>query len=115
MKMKVIIAIFFLLSFFVSPSVVLAVTITVDQIPQSVTTEPFTINVSVLGASQGQNYLRADLYKEGTSEYFGETYNGSDWYSGSSGAQYLPITVLDSKTAVQTPMQIRIGTPPPPD
>ena len=105
--------IFFLVTFFsvlVFPHKAFAVTISVDQYPSSISQDPFTVNVSISGASEGQNYLRVDLYKEGTSNYFGETFNGSDWYGESDGKSYSSVTVDSSKTA-SAHIQARIGTP----
>ena len=111
MKAKVSIGIVLALFLFAFPSAAFAVSIAIDQYPASVSDQPFTINISLQGASQGQNYVRADLYKEGTSSYFGETNNGTDWYGGSTGTQYYPLTVVDSKTTATAPLQVRIGTP----
>ncbi len=98
---------FFLL--FVSPA--FAVSVSIDNYPSSVTSDSFNVDVSVLGASAGQNYLRAEIYKGGTTNYFGETYSGSDWYGGSSGTSYFPINIVDSKTTASATLQVRIGTP----
>lgn len=88
----------------------LAVTITISNAPPSITDEPFNINVSVAGASAGTNYLRVDLYKEGATNYFGETYNNSIWYGGSDGKQYFPITIVSGQTWDGS-VQGRIGNP----
>lgn len=112
--MKAIIAqIAFLLFLFYLPLTkpVFAVTVTITNSPSTVTSDSFTVNVSVLGASSGTNYIRIDLYKDGTSNYFGETYNGSDWYSGSDGKQYFPITIINSKSTASASLQARIGIP----
>jgi len=89
---------------------VFAVTITVDDYPQTITQDPFEVTVSVSGASPATNYLRVDLYKEGTTNYFGETYNGTDWYGSSTYSQYLPITI-DSTKNWSGQIQARIGSP----
>lgn len=110
MKIKYIIGIVFLLSFlFISDC--LAVSITIDQAPASITNDPFSVTVSVLGASAGQNYLRVDLFKEGSTNYFGETFNGSDWHKDSQGLNYFPITIIDPDTPVVSTIQARIGLP----
>lgn len=88
-----------------------AVSVTITNFPSSISSDSFTVNVSVLGASSGTNYIRVDLYKEGTQNYFGETYNGNDWYSGSDGKQYFPITIIDSKSTASASLQARIGVP----
>ncbi len=95
--------------FFISPAY--AVTLTIESAPQSITEQPFTVDVTLTGASAGQNYLRVDLYKEGTSNYFGETSVGSTWYGGSEGTSYVPVTIPDSQTVVTASLQARIGNP----
>ena len=88
----------------------LAVTVTITNFPATITDEPFTITASISGASSGTNYLRVDLYKEGTQNYFGETFNGSDWYGDSTYSQYLPIVVQSGITWNGT-VDGRIGSP----
>lgn len=90
---------------------VFAVSVGITNFPSSISSDSFTVNVSVLGASSGTNYIRVDLYKDGTSNYFGETYNGSDWYSGSEGKQYFPITIINSKSTASASLQSRLGAP----
>jgi hypothetical protein len=87
-----------------------AVSVTIDSFPSSINSDSFPINVSILGASPGTNYIRVDLYRDGTSNYFGETYNGSDWYSGSDGKQYFPITIVSSKSTASAVLQARAGS-----
>ncbi len=82
----------------------------IKDYPTSINTEPFNINVLVTGASTGTNYLRIDLYKEGSENYFEETYNGSSWYGGSDGTQYCPVTISSEKIG-QATIQARIGNP----
>ncbi len=105
---KLLLASFFFL--IVSPQRVYAVTITISNVPSSITSESFTITASVSGATTGTNYLRIDLFKDQTSNYFGETYNGSDWYGSSTYTQYLPITIV-SGTFWSGTMQGRFGSP----
>jgi hypothetical protein len=50
------------------------------------------------------------LYKEGTQSYFGETYNGSDWYSDSSGKEYLAVSIQSGK-AWSGEVMARVGDP----
>jgi len=89
----------------------LAVSVTITNFPSIITQDQFTITASVSGAATGTNYLRVDLYKEGTTNnYFGETYNGSDWYSGSDGLQYLPVSIVSGSIASAT-IQGRVGNP----
>lgn len=93
-----------------SPKQVYAVTTSVSNVPSTIGSDPFTITVSVSGASNGTNYLRIDLYREGTTNnYFGETYNNTDWYSGSDGLQYFPITIASGSWSGL--VQGRFGSP----
>lgn len=102
--------IFFLILFFVFPSKALAVTININQYPSSISQDPFNVNFTISGASEGQNYVRVDLYKDGTSNYFGDTYNGKDWYGSSDGKEYFPI-MIDSSKAASGNIQARVGSP----
>ncbi|MBU1032116.1 hypothetical protein KKE03_04335 [Patescibacteria group bacterium] len=108
MRIKLIILILFYLFLGIKP--VFAVIITMSNIPPTITDEQFTFDVSVSGASAGTNYLRVDLYKEGSTNYFGETYNNDIWYGGSDGKQYFPITILSGQTWNGS-IQGRIGNP----
>lgn len=66
-----------IIGFFIFVSPVLAVTVTISNVPSSVSDSAFSFNVSVSGAGAGTNYLRMDLYKDTTTNYFGETYNNT--------------------------------------
>ena len=57
-----------------------------------------------------RNYLRVDLFKDGSFNYFGETFNGSDWYKGSDGKSYFPISIDSSKIATAS-VQTEVGSP----
>lgn len=98
---------FFLLFF---PLHVYAVNVSILSFPSTISSDAFTITASISGAATGTNYLRVDVYKDSTKNYFGETYNGSDWYSGSDGKQYFPITVQSGKVW-NGDIQARIGNP----
>jgi len=93
-KLKIFLTCFFISLLF--PGYVKAVTITIDDYPQTISSEPFNVTVSVSGAQDGFNYLRADLYKDGTQNYFGETDNLTEWYSGSSGTSYYKIEIINA-------------------
>lgn len=108
LMLRKILFLFFLFLFF--PQKVFAITLDIVNYPVAITSEPFAIEVTVSGAQAGQNYLRVDLYKDATSNYFGETFNGSIWYGGSVGQQYFPITISSGATASAT-LQGRIGDP----
>lgn len=89
---------------------VFAVTLSLSDTPSSISSDPFSVKATVVGAGAGTNYLRIDIYKEGSSNYFGETHSGSTWYVGSDGKQYFPITIV-SGTEWSGAIQGRIGTP----
>ncbi|GDX61730.1 hypothetical protein LBMAG33_0400 [Candidatus Levyibacteriota bacterium] len=86
------------------------VTTIVSDIPLSIISESFTITATISGATAGTNYLRVDLYKDQTINYFGETFNGSYWYTGSEYAQFLPI-VIQSGASWTGLIQARTGNP----
>ncbi len=100
--------------FFLFVSDAYAVSVTVNNAPSSIGSDPFTLSVAVVGASLGTNYLRVDIYKDGTSNYFGESFTGNDWYGGSDGTRYFPITIGSDKTWNGT-VQARIGNTIPQD
>ncbi len=98
-----------ILFLFASPPVE-AVTTTVTDVPSSISSDSFTVTVSISGASSGTNYLRIDLYKESTTNYFGETYNNASWYSESDHTQYFPVSI-QSGTDWTGSVQGRMGSP----
>jgi hypothetical protein len=95
---------------YLSVSEVKAVSATLSGYPSSISDAPFNINVAITGADAGNNYLRVDLYKENTSNYFGETFNGTLYYGGSTGLQYFQIAIGPEGTASAL-LQARIGNP----
>ena len=70
-----------------APAHVFAVTTKIVSSPPTITNGSFTVTVNIEGAGAGTNYLRLELSKEGDTQYFGETFNGNSWYSGSDHAQ----------------------------
>jgi hypothetical protein len=102
--------IIFLLEFIFTGKV-LAVTLDVSNIPATISASPFSVTVSILGANVGKNYLRVDLFKDGTINYFGETYNGSEWYTGSTGTSYFPIDIVSSSATASADVPAQIGAP----
>src|SRR3989344_2790589 len=91
---KLLTVLIFALLIVVSSKKTYAVTATVTTTsPITISPHEFTIDVSVSGASSGTNYLKIDLFKSGTTNYFGDTYNGADWYNGTDGLTYFPITI----------------------
>ena len=87
-----------------------AVTLNITNYPNEINLDSFSVTASITGAATGTNYLRVDLYKNGSDNYFGETYNGSDWYNGSDGLQYFSIPVVKGSTASAT-IQAKVGNP----
>lgn len=87
-----------------------AVDITITAFPDLIDSQDqYSVDVRVFGATKATNYLGVSLFKEGTSNYFGETYNGSDWYGGSEGDNYFPIQIVDSSTSAT--LFFKIGSP----
>ncbi len=107
--MKAIIFIIAFVVFIFFKSAAHAVSISIVNYPTSISTDSFSITFSVTGASDGQNYFRADLFKDGTSNYFGETFNSLNWYSGSEGKQYFPVSIINSSASAI--IQARLGAP----
>lgn len=107
--MKAIIFIIAFVVFIFFKSAAYAVSINIVNYPSSISSDSFNVTFSVTGASDGQNYFRVNLFKDGTSSYFGETYNGLGWYSGSDGKQYFPLSIISSSASAT--IQARLGTP----
>lgn len=103
---------FFLLSFYFIflPISAYAVTVEIRQWPSSITAEPFEVEVYISGPKPGTNYLRIDLFKEDTKNYFGETFNNNNWYGGSDGTSYLPVEISSEGTASAT-LRGKVGEP----
>lgn len=108
--MRIILVILSITIFLLKVNPALAVTVTISNIPTTITDQLFNFDVSISEAGAGTNYLRVDLYKDGSANYFGETYNSNTWYSGSDGKQYLPITILSGQTWNGS-IQGRVGSP----
>lgn len=89
---------------------ILAVTTSISNIPHSISTDPFTITVTVSGAGTGKNYLRIDLFKSPSTNYFGETHNTLGWYSDSDYSLYYSINI-ESGVVWSGDVQGRIGNP----
>lgn len=94
MRIFLLILTLFYLFFGVRP--VFAVTVTISNVPQEITNQPFSLDVSITGASAATNYLRADFFQPNETSYFGYTYNGTTFYNGSDYSQYFPVTVTSS-------------------
>ena len=77
----------------------LSVIIVINSFPSSISKDSFNINVTISGAKAGTNYLRAELYKDGSKNYFGETFNGASWYGGSDGTQYFPVQITGASSS----------------
>src|SRR5579859_2267397 len=87
----------------------MAVTVVIDDFPKSISSDPFSIHVSISGAKDGTNYLRIELYKDGTNNYFGETFSGTSWYAGADGLQYFPVQITGASASAT--LQGRLGNP----
>ena len=99
----------FIIYLFIFSSPARAVTTAVSNLPSVIGSDSFSLDVSIANASTGTNYLRVDFYKEGTTNYFGETFNDSSWYNGSDGKQYFPVTI--SGNSATASFQSRVGSP----
>lgn len=102
------------LLFFIFPGVVNAVNTSILHKPDTITKDPFQLGIAIDGANDGTNYLRADLFKEGKTEYFGETcatdiISESCWISGSDGTKYYPVIIKDASWSGV--LNVRIGNP----
>lgn len=98
-----------IIRFFISVSPVFAVSVTISNVPFSITDQPFNIDVSVAGAQAGTNYLRANLFPTGTTKYFGYTYNGTSFVNSSDYSQYFPIPI-DSSGNWSGTIQAKVDT-----
>lgn len=96
--------------FLFAPRQVFAVSVSIIDVPATITQDNFGVTASISGAQAGANYVRIDLFKENTNNYFGETYNGHAWYGGSDATQYLPITI-QANTPWVGQIQGHIGSP----
>lgn len=77
-----------------------AVSISLSDIPPTITIDPFEFTVSISGAKPATtNYLRVDFYKDSTTHYFGFTKNGSNFYNGSDYLQFPSVTIDNSGSA----------------
>lgn len=95
--------------YLISAVSVLGITFTITDSPSSISSDPFSVTASISGNLSGTNYLRIDLFKENTTNYFGETFNNSSWYGESDGTGYFPITYENSVWSGS--LQGRIGSP----
>lgn len=107
-KLLIAIILFGVSVLFIFPQGISAVTVSIINAPATITQDDFTVTASISGAQSGTNYFRIDLYKDGTINYFGETYNKVAWYGGSDGTQYLPVTIPGELPAI---IQGHIGNP----
>lgn len=95
---------FFLLFFFFSfVRTVHAVTISLSEVPSTVTQDPFSFTVAISGAKKGTiNYLKMDIFQNGSSHYFGFTQNGNDFYNDTDFSHYPQVTIDESGSASAT-------------
>ncbi|HWA52077.1 MAG TPA: hypothetical protein VG895_03425 [Patescibacteria group bacterium] len=73
--------------------------IVINSFPQTISSDAFNVDVTINGAKSGTNYLRIELFKDGTNNYFGETFNNKDWYGGTDGLSYLPVEIKSASTS----------------
>lgn len=92
-------------------NIVYGVTTTITNKPQTISSlDPFIVDITISGASAGDNYLKLELYKPSTSNYFGETFNGSQWYKDNDYLKYYKITISTGNNWTGQ-VQVRIGDP----
>ena len=99
-----------LIVLFIFSKVVFGVNVSIQDYPAEIGKGDFEVAVLVEGASKGSNFLRVDLFQEGTTKYFGETFNGSEWYGGSDGVNYFPIEIYADSSASAV-LKARVGEP----
>ncbi len=107
--MRIKILIFTFLYLFFGAGSVLAVSVTISNVPSSANDQPFTFDVSITGAQNGTNYLRANFFPSNTTSYFGYTYNGSSYVNGADSSQYFPVSI-DSSGNWTGQLQAKIHT-----
>lgn len=89
---------FLVLFLFIFPSRVFAAAPNITSYPSSINIDTsFKLNVEMTGLSSNTLYrLRIVLASTGTSNYFGSTFNGTDWYNGTPSpidySKFLTIT-----------------------
>jgi len=110
-KTKLFLSVFlFVFIFLFFPNKAYAVTVNITNFPATISSgDAFQVGVSITGAEDGNNYLRADLYKDGTSNYFGETFNGSYWLNSGNGLNYYPIQIQNSTASAS--FLAKVGSP----
>lgn len=86
-----------ILLFFLLPKIVLAVELNLDH-PSDLASREFEFTYKTSGAKSGTNYLRLMIRKLGETNYVSETWNGTGWYSGGEGINYLPVQVGSFET-----------------
>jgi len=80
-----------------------AVTISLSGVPTTITQDPFSFIVTISGAKKGTiNYLKMDIFQNGSTHYFGFTQNGNDFYNDTDFSHYPQVTINDSGSASAT-------------
>jgi len=95
---------------FIFCSEIFGVNVSIQNYPEEIGNNDFEVTVLLEGAGTGSNFLRVDLFQEGTTKYFGETFNGNDWYGGSSGINYFPVEIAKN-SSVSAILKARVGEP----
>lgn len=83
--------------------------VVINSFPAEISSDPFEVAITIIGAKSAKNYLRVELYKDGTKNYFGETFNGNTWYGGTDGLFYSPVDIAGPKT--EATIKARLGDP----
>lgn len=74
--------------------------IVINSFPQTISSiDPFEVSVTITGAKKAINYLKVEIYEEGTQNFLGETFNGENWYSGADAFSYFPININGSSVS----------------
>lgn len=106
----VLLLLFVIINLFLFPVDIKAVSVTINSYPATINSpDSYQVSVGISGASNATNYLRVCLYKDGSIDYFGETYNGSDWYVGGDGKSYFPVQIVNSTASAI--INFKIGNP----
>lgn len=86
------------------------ISVNILDYPSEISDQPFQVTFQVDGVSPATNYFRVDLFQGDSTSYFGETNNGSTWYGGSNGVEYLPLEITSKDPHVAT-ISARLGEP----
>src|SRR5581483_4496060 len=78
------------------------VIIVISSYPASLNSnDPFEVEIEIKGARKGTNYIKLEIYKDGTNSSFGETFNNKDWYNGSDPFSYPSVNIDSPNTSTR--------------